>query len=125
MKLKVTAAVVNGVNEPYVLEELSLGELRYDEVLVKIVATGMCHSDEALRVGDAQYPLPAVLGHEGAGIIVEVGSAVKRSSSRRSSCVIIQLLRYVSKLSYRSPIIMYKLGTAKHGWFTIRWKCQD
>jgi len=77
MKLKVTAAVVNGVNEPYVLEELSLGELRYDEVLVKIVATGMCHSDEALRVGDAQYPLPAVLGHEGAGIIVEVGNAVK------------------------------------------------
>ena len=37
----------------------------------------MCHSDEALRVGDAQYPLPAVLGHEGAGIIVEVGNAVK------------------------------------------------
>lgn len=75
--MKVTAAVINGVNEPYVLEELTLGELRYDEVLVKIVATGMCHSDEALRVGDAQYPLPAVLGHEGAGIIVEVGSAVK------------------------------------------------
>ena len=77
IKLKVTAAVINGVNEPYVLEELTLGELRYDEVLVKIVATGMCHSDEALRVGDAQYPLPAVLGHEGAGIIVEVGNAVK------------------------------------------------
>ena len=77
MKLKVTAAVVNGVNEPYVLEKLTLGDLRYDEVLVKIVATGMCHSDEALRVGDAQYPLPAVLGHEGAGIIVEVGNAVK------------------------------------------------
>ena len=77
IKLKVTAAVINGVNEPYVLEELTLGELRYDEVLVKIVATGMCHSDEALRVGDAQYPLPAVLGHEGAGIIVKVGNAVK------------------------------------------------
>ena len=76
-KIRVKAAVINGVNEDYQIEELTLGELYPDEVIVKMVASGMCHSDEALRVGDANYPLPAVLGHEGAGIIEEVGSAVK------------------------------------------------
>jgi len=67
--MKVTAEVVNGVNEDYQLESLTLGELYPDEVVVKIVASGICHSDEALRIGHAPYPLPAVLGHEGAGII--------------------------------------------------------
>ncbi|WP_342512090.1 NAD(P)-dependent alcohol dehydrogenase [Sporosarcina sp. FSL K6-1522] len=76
-KIRVKAAVINGVNEDYQFEELTLGELYPDEVIVKMVASGMCHSDEALRVGDAAYPLPAVLGHEGAGIIEEVGSSVK------------------------------------------------
>ncbi|SEN88695.1 aryl-alcohol dehydrogenase [Mesobacillus persicus] len=75
--MKVTAAVVNGVNEDYQLEQLTLGELYPDEVVVKMVASGICHSDEALRVGDAEYPLPAVLGHEGAGIVERIGSAVK------------------------------------------------
>lgn len=75
--MKITAAVVNGVNEDYQLEELNLGELYPDEVVVKMVASGICHSDEALRIGDAEYPMPAVFGHEGAGIIEKVGSAVK------------------------------------------------
>lgn len=75
--MKVTAAVVNGVNEDYQIEELTLGELYPDEVVVKMVASGICHSDEALRVGDAAYPLPAVFGHEGAGIIEKIGNAVK------------------------------------------------
>lgn len=75
--MKVKAAVVNGINEQYKMEELTLGEPYPDEVVVKMVATGICHSDEAIRVGDAAYPMPGVLGHEGAGIIEKVGSAVK------------------------------------------------
>lgn len=75
--MKITAAVVNGVNEDYQIEELTLGEIYPDEVIVKIVATGICHSDEALRIGDAAFPMPGVLGHEGAGIIEKVGNAVK------------------------------------------------
>ncbi|WP_332649280.1 NAD(P)-dependent alcohol dehydrogenase [Lysinibacillus sp. 54212] len=75
--MKVIAAVVNKVNGPYEMEALQLSEVQQDEVLVKIVASGICHSDEALRVGDAEFPLPAVLGHEGAGIIEKVGSNVK------------------------------------------------
>lgn len=74
--MKVTAAVVNKVNGPYEFEELELQEIEQDEVVVKLVASGICHSDEALRVGDAEYPLPVVLGHEGAGIIEKVGSGV-------------------------------------------------
>jgi aryl-alcohol dehydrogenase len=79
--MEVSAAVVNGVNEDYQLEELTLGEIYPDEVVVKIVATGICHSDEALRVGDAAFPMPSVLGHEGAGIIEKVGAAVKDFSA--------------------------------------------
>ncbi|HWI49812.1 MAG TPA: NAD(P)-dependent alcohol dehydrogenase [Rummeliibacillus sp.] len=75
--MNIKAAVVNKVNGPYEMEELQLGEIQHDEVVVKIVASGICHSDEALRVGDAEYPLPAVFGHEGAGIIEQVGSGVK------------------------------------------------
>ncbi|MGM9924055.1 MAG: NAD(P)-dependent alcohol dehydrogenase [Bacillus sp. (in: firmicutes)] len=76
--MKVKAAVVHQVDAPYELEELELqDDLRHDEVLVKVVASGICHSDEALRVGDARYSFPAVLGHEGAGIIEKVGSAVQ------------------------------------------------
>lgn len=73
----VKAAVVNAVNSPYEFEELELQEVAHDEVLVKLVASGICHSDEALRVGDAEFPLPAVLGHEGAGIVEQIGSSVK------------------------------------------------
>lgn len=75
--MKITAAVVNQVNAPYQLETLELAPLREDEVRVKLVASGICHSDEALRVGDEQHFFPGVLGHEGAGIVEEVGKAVK------------------------------------------------
>ncbi|MEN5017506.1 NAD(P)-dependent alcohol dehydrogenase [Erwinia sp. Eh17-17] len=74
--MKITAAVVNHVNAPYQLETLELTALRQDEVRVRLVASGICHSDEAIRVGDEEYFFPAVLGHEGAGIVEEVGSAV-------------------------------------------------
>lgn len=75
--MNVTAAVINHTNAPYQLEELQLSALQPDEVKVKLVASGICHSDEAFRVGDGPYHFPAVLGHEGAGIVEEVGSAVK------------------------------------------------
>ncbi|PWA07055.1 aryl-alcohol dehydrogenase [Pueribacillus theae] len=75
--MKITAAVVNGTNEDYQLEELTLGELYPDEVIVKMVASGICQSDEGVRNGRSVCPLPAVIGHEGAGIIEKVGSAVK------------------------------------------------
>ena len=47
------------------------------KILVKIVACGVCHTDEAAQYQAIPVPLPAVLGHEGAGIVEAVGSAVK------------------------------------------------
>lgn len=75
--MKITAAVINQLNAPYVLETLELTALREDEVRVKLVASGICHSDEALRTGDEAHYFPGVLGHEGAGIVEDVGKAVK------------------------------------------------
>ncbi|PIE57514.1 MAG: aryl-alcohol dehydrogenase [Desulfobulbus propionicus] len=74
---EIKAAVVNGVNEDYQIERVYLDQPNSNEILVKIVASGICHSDEAFRLGDAAYNLPAIFGHEGAGIVEEVGDAVK------------------------------------------------
>src|SRR3954453_13369206 len=75
-KMKITAAVVNEKSGPFEFRELELEAPRSDEVLVRIVATGICQTD--LHVRDQEYPvpLPAVLGHEGAGVVEAVGGAV-------------------------------------------------
>lgn len=74
--MKITAAVVNKANEEYAFETVTLSEIQPDEVIVKMVASGICQSDEGIRTGKVDFPLPAVLGHEGAGIIEKVGAAV-------------------------------------------------
>ncbi|MEN3279818.1 MAG: aryl-alcohol dehydrogenase [Solirubrobacteraceae bacterium] len=75
--MKITAAVVDEKSGPFELRELELDAPRSDEILVRIVATGICQTD--LHVRDQEYPvpLPAVLGHEGAGIVEAVGGAVR------------------------------------------------
>lgn len=76
--MRITAAVMPGRGEPFRLETLELDEPRPDEVLVRVVATGMCHTDLHVRDQAIPTPLPAVLGHEGAGIVERVGSAVTK-----------------------------------------------
>ena len=78
--MKITAAVVDEKSAPFVLRELELEAPRSDEVLVRIVATGICQSD--LHVRDQEYPvpLPAVFGHEGAGVVAAVGATVNSVS---------------------------------------------
>lgn len=70
------AAIIESKGGEFVLDDVTIEEPRDDEVLVKIAAAGMCHTD--LTVRDQYYPtpLPAVLGHEGSGIVEKVGSAV-------------------------------------------------
>ena len=58
------------------------GELRPHEVMVKVVATGLCHTDLAVRARHLPVPLPAVLGHEGAGIVESTGSGVTKAMVR-------------------------------------------
>ncbi|MFZ4721388.1 MAG: alcohol dehydrogenase catalytic domain-containing protein, partial [Ilumatobacteraceae bacterium] len=77
--MKTKAAILRARNTPWSVEEIELDPPKAGEVLVKIVASGMCHSDEHLVTGDlegATAPLPTIGGHEGAGVVLEVGPGV-------------------------------------------------
>jgi aryl-alcohol dehydrogenase len=74
--MKIAAAVTERVNAPFVLQELELGDLRPGEVLVRVAAAGICHTDLIIRDQWYPVPLPAVLGHEGAGVVEKVGPGV-------------------------------------------------
>lgn len=76
--MKTKAAVLHGVNEEWQIEEVELGDPVAGEVQVKLVASGLCHSDHHLRTGQSPAPFPVVGGHEGAGIVVKVGPGVTR-----------------------------------------------
>ncbi len=74
--VKTKAAVLWEVNTPWSVEEIELDPPKAGEVLVKIAASGMCHSDEHLVTGDLPFELPIIGGHEGAGVVQEVGEGV-------------------------------------------------
>jgi Zn-dependent alcohol dehydrogenase len=74
--LKITAAVVEELHGPFVVKDVELDEPGPGDVLVKVAATGFCHTDGIARDGDLPFPLPGVLGHEGAGTVVAVGAGV-------------------------------------------------
>lgn len=73
-----TAAVAPTHGAPFRLAHVELTTLRPDEVLVDIVAVGVCHTDLSAAAGAIPYPLPGVLGHEGSGRVHAVGQAVTR-----------------------------------------------
>ena len=70
------AAVLRAVGQPTHLETLSVAEPRAGEVRVRILASGVCHSDLHVRDGEWPRPTPIVMGHEGAGVIEAVGPDV-------------------------------------------------
>jgi len=75
--MKITAAVVRAQGGPFAIEQLDLCERREDELLVEVVASGMCATDLHGRDGYfPTMPFPAVFGHEGAGVVRAVGQAV-------------------------------------------------
>jgi NDMA-dependent alcohol dehydrogenase len=74
--VKTKAAVLWEVNTPWSIEEVELDPPGPGEVMVKIAASGMCHSDEHLVTGDLPFALPIIGGHEGAGVVQEVGEGV-------------------------------------------------
>ncbi|TMJ27708.1 MAG: NAD(P)-dependent alcohol dehydrogenase [Alphaproteobacteria bacterium] len=76
--MQITAALARERFGPFSIERLTLCEPRADELLVKIVASGMCQTDQHGRDGYYNTPLPAVFGHEGAGVVEAVGNAVTR-----------------------------------------------
>jgi S-(hydroxymethyl)glutathione dehydrogenase / alcohol dehydrogenase len=75
--MKTRAAVAREAGKPLSLETIDLAGPREGEVLVEIKATGICHTDEfTLSGGDPEGLFPSVLGHEGAGVVVDVGKNV-------------------------------------------------
>jgi alcohol dehydrogenase (nicotinoprotein) len=77
-RMKTKAAVVYEPGKPIEIEELDLDGPREGEVLIRYTYAGLCHSDVHIAHGDLEARLPMVLGHEGAGIIEEVGPGVTR-----------------------------------------------
>lgn len=75
--MRIRAAVVRQAREPFKLEELELDDPRPDEVLVAMVASGVCHADIIVRDQELPVPLPMVAGHEGAGVVQAVGDTVQ------------------------------------------------
>ena len=78
--MKIKAAVARAPHTPLSIEELTIDEPRADEVLVRNVAVGICHTDIIVRDQFLPVPLPLVLGHEGSGVVEAVGSAVTKVS---------------------------------------------
>ena len=76
--MNIKAAVVREAGGPFKIEDIELEEPRADEVLVKIVSSGLCHTDLVARMQYLPIPLPGVFGHEGAGIVEKVGSQVAK-----------------------------------------------
>jgi S-(hydroxymethyl)glutathione dehydrogenase / alcohol dehydrogenase len=75
--MKTRAAVAYAAGKPLVIEEVDLEGPKAGEVLVEIKATGVCHTDEFTRSGaDPEGLFPVIFGHEGAGIVVDVGAGV-------------------------------------------------
>lgn len=76
--MRITAAVARRPHAPLDLCELEIEPPRDDEVLVRVVACGICHTDLVCRDQALPVPLPAVLGHEGAGVVEQIGGAVTK-----------------------------------------------
>jgi NADPH:quinone reductase-like Zn-dependent oxidoreductase len=71
--MRVEAAVLFGTHQPYKVVDIELDKPKEREVLVELTTSGLCHSDDHLVTGDMPVPLPMVAGHDGAGVVVELG----------------------------------------------------
>ncbi len=76
--MKITAAVITAPGGEFQMRQADLDEPRPDEILVRVVGVGLCHTDLDAAGGGWGFRFPAVLGHEGSGIVERVGSAVRK-----------------------------------------------
>lgn len=74
--MKLRAAVLERINAPLTIDTLEMAPLRPGDVLVRVHASGLCHTDLEVIQGALPYPMPIVLGHEGAGVVEAVGADV-------------------------------------------------
>jgi S-(hydroxymethyl)glutathione dehydrogenase/alcohol dehydrogenase len=76
--MQTSTAIVYAYGDPYQIARVELDEPHEREVLVRVAAAGICHSDEHVRVGEMHAQLPLAVGHEGAGVVERVGPGVTR-----------------------------------------------
>jgi NDMA-dependent alcohol dehydrogenase len=76
--MHIQAALLTAPNTPIHIQHINLDEPRTGEVLVRIAACGVCHSDYHLVTGTTRHPMPVVCGHEGAGVVEAIGDGVQR-----------------------------------------------
>ncbi|PPJ25550.1 NDMA-dependent alcohol dehydrogenase [Nocardia nova] len=110
--MKTKAAVLWSAGEKWQVEEVDLDGPKAGEVLVKLTASGLCHSDHHLVTGDIPAPFPVVGGHEGAGIVVEVGPGV--TDVQEGDSVVMSFLPACGHCSYcaRGMTNLCDLGAA-------------
>src|SRR5712664_821684 len=77
MTLQYRAAVLHAAQTPLSIETVTAAALRPTDVLVRIRAAGLCHTDLEVIDGSLRYPMPIVLGHEAAGVVEQVGPAAR------------------------------------------------
>jgi S-(hydroxymethyl)glutathione dehydrogenase / alcohol dehydrogenase len=73
MSIEYRAAVLHAVRAPMQIETVAASPLSGNDVLVRIKAAGLCHTDLEVITGSLRYPMPIVLGHEVAGVVEEAG----------------------------------------------------
>lgn len=131
------SALLRERSQPLRIEEVEATALEPDEVLVKIAGTGICHTDLTAIDGAVPFPLPAVFGHEGAGVVEAVGDAVTTvavgdhvvlsfDSCRRCSacvsghpayCELFPALNYVGSRLDGSPTMQQGSDDVHGSWF--------
>ena len=74
--MQMTAALSHGPHSPFTLDTVEIDDPRADEILVRIVATGLCHTDLFTKSALPERLGPCVFGHEGAGVVEAVGSSI-------------------------------------------------
>src|SRR6266436_6172551 len=78
MTLQYRAAVLHVAQTPMAIETITATALKPTDVLVRIRAAGLCHTDLEVIEGSLRYPMPIVLGHEAAGVVEDAGTAVTK-----------------------------------------------
>ena len=110
--MRANAAVFEKLFTPLSVTEVEIDEPRPGEVLVKIVASGVCHTDALARDGDMPFPAPGVLGHEGAGVVAAVGDGVTNVSVGRQGGHRVAVVRIVPELPRGAAAVLPGAGTA-------------
>ena len=101
--MKVKAAVLYELGGRLEVEDIELADPKGNEVLVKVSAAGGCHKDISVIDGVMRFPLPAVLSHEGSGVVESVGLGVDHLPYRPSQTTAPPIIVIFALMSFNSP----------------------